>query len=308
MIAGVFPGQGSQSIGMASGWGEHEDIAQAVFDRASDVLGYDLWALVAEGDATALNQTERTQPAMLAADVAAWQIWRHNNGATPSAFAGHSLGEYAALVAAESLDFEAAVALVAQRGRLMQSAVAEGQGAMAAVLGLDDDTVRGVCEQAADGQVCEAVNFNAPGQVVIAGDRAAVERAEAIAGEQGAKRFLLLPVSVPSHSSLMRNAAEELRGEIAKIELRQPTTPVIHNADALSHENPEAIATALVEQLYRPVQWVACVQAMQAMGAGDQVEFGPGKVLTGLARRIDRGMGAKAVFDQATLEKALGTA
>ncbi|MDG4867159.1 ACP S-malonyltransferase [Guyparkeria sp. 1SP6A2] len=308
MIAGVFPGQGSQSIGMASGWGEHEDVAQAVFDRASDVLGYDLWALVAAGEPTALNQTERTQPAMLAADVAAWHIWRQHGGAAPVAFAGHSLGEYAALVAAESIDFEAAVALVAQRGRLMQSAVAEGQGAMAAVLGLDDEAVRGVCEQAAEGQVCEAVNFNAPGQVVIAGDRAAVERAEAIAGEQGAKRFVLLPVSVPSHSSLMRDAAEELRGEIAKVELRRPVVPVIHNADALSHENPEAIATALVEQLYRPVQWVACVKAMQAMGAGDQVEFGPGKVLTGLARRIDRGMGAKAVFDQATLEKALGTA
>jgi len=307
MIAGVFPGQGSQSIGMASGWGEHEDIAQAVFDRAGDVLGYDLWAQVAEGDAEALNQTERTQPAMLAADIAAWEIWRRAGGATPAALAGHSLGEYAALVAAGSIDFEAAVALVARRGQLMQSAVAEGQGAMAAVLGLDDEAVRGVCEKAADGEVCEAVNFNAPGQVVIAGDRAAVERAEAIAGDQGAKRFVLLPVSVPSHSSLMRDAGEQLRAEIAQVDIRPPQVPVIHNVDALTHEKPEAIATALVEQLFRPVQWVACVQAMQAMGASDQIEFGPGKVLTGLARRIDRKMGAKPVFDQPTLEKALGT-
>ncbi|MFA7521742.1 MAG: ACP S-malonyltransferase [Halothiobacillaceae bacterium] len=307
MIAGVFPGQGSQSIGMTSGWGEHEEVAQAVFGRASDVLGYDLWALVAAGDPVQLNQTERTQPAMLAADIAAWQIWCHKDGATPAAFAGHSLGEYAALVAAESIDFEAAVALVARRGQLMQSAVAEGQGAMAAVLGLDDDAVRTVCSQAADGEVCEAVNFNSPGQVVIAGDRAAVERAEAIAAEQGAKRFLLLPVSVPSHSSLMREAAEQLREEIAQLSIRPPRVPVIHNVDALAHEKPEAIATALVEQLYRPVQWVACVEAIQAMGVADQIEFGPGRVLTGLARRIDRGLGAKAVFDQTSLEKALDT-
>ncbi|HSH84504.1 MAG TPA: ACP S-malonyltransferase [Guyparkeria sp.] len=307
MIAGVFPGQGSQSIGMASGWGEHEEVVQAVFGRASGVLGYDLWALVAAGDPDQLNQTERTQPAMLAADMVAWQIWRHKGGAMPAAFAGHSLGEYAALVAAESLDFEAAVALVARRGQLMQSAVAEGQGAMAAVLGLDDDAVRAVCAQAADGEVCEAVNFNSPGQVVIAGDRAAVERAEAIATEQGAKRFLLLPVSVPSHSSLMREAAEQLREEIAQLSIRPPRVPVIHNVDALAHDKPEAIATALVEQLYRPVQWVACVEAIQAMGVADQIEFGPGRVLTGLARRIDRSLGAKAVFDQASLEKALGT-
>lgn len=307
MIAGVFPGQGSQSIGMASGWGEHEEIAQAVFGRASDVLGYDLWALVAAGDPVQLNQTEHTQPAMLAADIAAWQIWCHKGGATPAAFAGHSLGEYAALVAAESIDFEAAVALVARRGQLMQSAVAEGRGAMAAVLGLDDDAVRAVCSQAADGEVCEAVNFNSPGQVVIAGDRAAVERAEAIAAEQGAKRFLLLPVSVPSHSSLMREAAEQLREEITQLPIRPPRVPVIHNVDALAHDKPEAIATALVEQLYRPVQWVACVEAIQAMGVADQIEFGPGRVLTGLARRIDRGLGAKAVFDQVSLEKALDT-
>jgi [acyl-carrier-protein] S-malonyltransferase len=305
MIAGVFPGQGSQSIGMASGWGEHEDIARAVFDRAGDVLGHDLWTLVAAGEAATLNRTERTQPAMLAADIAAWEIWRRAGGATPAALAGHSLGEYAALVAAAAIDFEAAVALVARRGQLMQSAVAEGEGAMAAVLGLDDEAVRTVCEKAAAGEVCEAVNFNAPGQVVIAGDRAAVERAEAIAGEAGAKRFVRLPVSVPSHSSLMRDAAEQLRAEIAQVDIRAPRIPVIHNVDALSHDKPEAIATALVEQLFRPVQWVACVRAMQAMGADDQVEFGPGKVLTGLARRIDRTMGATPVFDQASLEKAL---
>lgn len=306
MIAGVFPGQGSQSIGMASGWGEQEDVAQAVFDRAGDVLGLDLWKLVAEGESADLDRTEVTQPAMLAADVAAWQIWRHQDGAMPAALAGHSLGEYAALVAAGSIEFEAAIALVARRGELMQSAVPEGQGAMAAVLGLEDEVVRGVCEQAAEGEVCEAVNFNAPGQVVIAGDRTAVERAEAIAGEAGAKRFVWLPVSVPSHSSLMREAAEQLRAEIAQVDIRPPQIPVIHNVDALAHDQPGAIATALVEQLFRPVRWVACVQAMQAMGAGEQVEFGPGKVLTGLARRIDRRMGARAVFDQATLERALG--
>lgn len=304
MIAGVFPGQGSQSIGMASGWGEFESQARGVFDEASTVLGYDLWQLVADGDAEELNRTEVTQPAMLAADIAAWRIYKAQGGADPVALAGHSLGEYAALVAAGSIDFADAVGLVAERGRLMQSAVPSGVGAMAAVLGLDDDVVQDVCAKAAGDQVCEAVNFNSPGQVVIAGNAEAVARAEALATDAGARRFVLLPVSVPSHSSLMQDAARQLGERLAAIDVRAPSIPVIHNVDAEAHDDPDAIRQALAAQLHRPVQWVACVQALQARGMTQQIEFGPGKVLTGLVRRIDRAIGAAPIFDADTLAKA----
>jgi len=302
MIAGVFPGQGSQSIGMASGWGAFEPQAKAVFAEAGTVLGYDLWQLVTDGDEAELGRTEVTQPAMLAADVAAWRIYREAGGADPVALAGHSLGEYAALVAAGSIDFADAVALVAERGRLMQSAVPSGVGAMAAVLGLDDAAVQTVCDQAAQGQVCEPVNFNSPGQVVIAGNAEAVARAETLANEAGARRFVLLPVSVPSHSSLMQDAARQLGERLATVEIRSPAIPVVHNVDAATHEDPAGIRQALVEQLYRPVQWVACVKALQEKGMTQQVEFGPGKVLTGLVRRIDRAITGKAVFDAAGIE------
>lgn len=301
MIAGVFPGQGSQSIGMSSGWGVHQPLAQAVYREASEVLGLDLWSLVANGDAAELNRTEITQPAMLAADVAAWRIYLAAGGHKPIALAGHSLGEYAALVAAESIDFADAVALVAERGRLMQAAVAPGAGAMAALLGLTDEAVLSVCAEAAQGQVCEAVNFNSPGQVVIAGDAAAVARAEELAKAAGAKRFVPLPVSVPSHSSLMIDAARELDAHLAKVTIKPPVIPVLHNVDAQTHDDAVAIRHALVEQLYRPVQWVACVQALHGRGCNRQFEFGPGKVLTGLAKRIEKGVTGAAVFDEASL-------
>lgn len=305
MIAGVFPGQGSQSIGMVGAWGAHEPLAQAVFAEASTVLGFDLWALVSSGDAAELNRTEITQPAMLAADVAAWRIYLAAGGHRPVALAGHSLGEYAALVAADSIDFADAIALVAERGRLMQDAVAPGVGAMAALLGLEDEVVLSVCAEAAAGQVCEAVNFNSPGQVVIAGDAAAVARAEALAKAAGAKRFVPLSVSVPSHSSLMTEAARSLDDYLARVVIRPPTIPVLHNVDAQAHDDAVAIRHALVEQLYRPVQWVACVRALHARGCNRQFEFGPGKVLTGLVRRIERGMEGAAVFDEASLSAVL---
>ncbi|MDA3876762.1 MAG: ACP S-malonyltransferase [Halothiobacillus sp.] len=305
MIAGVFPGQGSQAIGMVNGWGAHEPLAQAVFAEASTVLGFDLWALVTAGDLAELNRTEITQPAMLAADVAAWQIYLARGGHKPVALAGHSLGEYAALVAAESIDFVDAVALVAERGRLMQAAVAPGVGAMAAVLGLDDSVVMLICAEAAEDQVCEAVNFNSPGQVVIAGDAAAVARAEGLAKAAGAKRFLPLSVSVPSHSSLMIDAARVLDGYLANVVIRPPTIPVLHNVDAQTHDDAVAIRHALVEQLHRPVQWVACVRALHGRGCQRQIEFGPGKVLTGLVKRIERGMGGAAVFDESSLDAVL---
>lgn len=305
MIAGVFPGQGSQSIGMVNGWGAYEPQAKAVFAEASTVLGFDLWALVTAGDVAELNRTEITQPAMLAANVAAWRIYLACGGHRPVALAGHSLGEYAALVAAESIDFVDAVALVAERGRLMQEAVAPGVGAMAAVLGLDDAVVMSICTEAAGDQVCEAVNFNSPGQVVIAGDAAAVTRAEGLAKAAGAKRFLPLAVSVPSHSSLMTDAARVLDGYLANVVIRPPTIPVLHNVDAQSHDDAVAIRHALVEQLYRPVQWVACVRALHGRGCQRQIEFGPGKVLTGLVKRIERGMAGAAVFDESSLVAVL---
>lgn len=301
MIAGVFPGQGSQSIGMSSGWGVHQALAEAVYREAGDVLDFDLWALVANGDAQELNRTEITQPAMLAADVAAWRIYLAAGGHRPIALAGHSLGEYAALVAAESIDFADAVALVFERGRLMQAAVAPGAGAMAALLGLTDEAVLSVCAEAAQGQVCEAVNFNSPGQVVIAGDATAVARAEELAKAAGAKRFVPLPVSVPSHSSLMIDAARELDAYLAKVMIKPPVIPVLHNVDAQTHDDAVAIRHALVEQLYRPVQWVACVQALHGRGCNRQFEFGPGKVLTGLVKRIEKGVTGNAVFDEASL-------
>ena len=291
-LAFVFPGQGSQSVGMMQGWGERAEVRDT-FAEASDALGQDLWALVADGPAELLNQTVNTQPAMLAADVAVWRVWQAAGGATPALLAGHSLGEYTALVAAGALSFADAITLVRFRAEAMQAAVPEGVGAMAAILGLDDDAVRAVCSEAAQGEVVEAVNLNSPGQVVIAGNKAAVERAMALAKEKGAKRALPLPVSVPSHSSLMLPAAEKLLAHLQSVAIAAPAIPVLHNVDVQSHAEPDAIRAALAKQLHTPVRWVETVQALKAAGIERVIECGPGKVLAGLNKRIDDSLPAR---------------
>jgi [acyl-carrier-protein] S-malonyltransferase len=303
-LAFVFPGQGSQSVGMMQGWGERAEVRHT-FAEASDALGQDLWAMVADGPAELLNRTVNTQPAMLAADVAAWRVWQAAGGATPALLAGHSLGEYAALVAAGALNFADAIKLVRFRAEAMQAAVPEGVGAMAAILGLDDDAVRAVCSVAAAGEVVEAVNLNSPGQVVIAGNKAAVERAMALAKEKGAKRALPLPVSVPSHSSLMLPAAEKLLAHLQTVAITTPTIPVLHNTDVKSHTDADAIRMALARQLHTPVRWVETVQALKAAGIERVVECGPGKVLAGLNKRIDDSLPALALVDEASLVAAL---
>ncbi len=303
-LAFVFPGQGSQSVGMMQGWGARADI-RATFAEASDALGQDLWALVTEGPAELLNQTVNTQPAMLAADVAAWRAWQTQGGAKPVVLAGHSLGEYAALVAADALSFVDAIKLVRFRAEAMQSAVPEGVGAMAAILGLDDDAVRAVCADAAAGEVVEAVNLNSPGQVVIAGNKGAVERAMALAKERGAKRALPLPVSVPSHSSLMRPAAEKLLAYLENVAISAPRIPVLHNTDVQSHDEAAAIRAALAKQLHTPVRWVETVRALKAAGVERVIECGPGKVLAGLNKRIDDSLAALALVGEASLQAAL---
>ena len=303
-LAFVFPGQGSQSVGMMAGWGERAEV-RATFTEASDALGLDLWAMVADGPADVLNQTVNTQPAMLAADIAAWRVWQAAGGVAPVLFAGHSLGEYAALVAAGALNFADAIQLVRFRAEAMQAAVPEGVGAMAAILGLDDDAVRAVCNEAAAGEVVEAVNLNSPGQVVIAGNKAAVERAMGLAKEKGAKRALPLPVSVPSHSSLMQPAAGKLLAHLQSIAITTPIIPVLHNTDVQPHPEPAAIRVALSKQLHTPVRWVETVQALKAAGVERVIECGPGKVLAGLAKRIDDSLPAVALVDEASLAAAL---
>jgi [acyl-carrier-protein] S-malonyltransferase len=303
-LAFVFPGQGSQSVGMMQGWGECAEVRNT-FAEASDALGQDLWALVADGPAELLNQTVNTQPAMLAADVAVWRVWQAAGGATPALLAGHSLGEYAALVAAGALNFADAIRLVRFRAEAMQAAVPEGVGAMAAILGLDDDAVRAVCSEAAAGEVVEAVNLNSPGQVVIAGNKAAVERAMALAKEKGAKRALPLPVSVPSHSSLMLPAAEKLLAHLQRVAIAAPAIPVLHNTDVQSHAGADAIRAALARQLHTPVRWVETVQALKAAGIERVIECGPGKVLAGLSKRIDDSLPAVALVDEASLQAVL---
>ena len=303
-LAFVFPGQGSQSVGMMQGWGERSEV-RATFAEASEALGQDLWALVTDGPADLLNQTVNTQPAMLAADIAAWRVWQAAGGAAPSLLAGHSLGEYAALVAAGALGFADAIKLVRFRAEAMQAAVPEGVGAMAAILGLDDDAVRAVCSEAAAGEVVEAVNLNSPGQVVIAGNKAAVERAMALAKEKGAKRALPLPVSVPSHSSLMRPAADKLLAHLQAITIAAPAIPVLHNTDVQSHADADAIRAALAKQLHTPVRWVETVQALKVAGIERVIECGPGKVLAGLNKRIDDSLPAVALVDEASLQAAL---
>ena len=304
-LAFVFPGQGSQAVGMLSGLAESNPLVNETFTEANDALGFDLWALVQNGPEESLNQTTNTQPAMLAAGVAAWRVWRDMGGVTPAVMAGHSLGEYTALVCAGGLRFADAVKLVADRGRFMQEAVPAGEGAMAAIIGMDDDGVRSLCEQNAGGDVLSPVNFNSPGQVVIAGTAAAVQRAVDGAKEAGAKRALVLPVSVPSHCQLMHGAAERMAERLASIEISVPGIPVIHNFNVQVEQSPEAIKTALVNQIEQPVRWVETIQKMSADGVDKLVECGPGKVLVGLNKRIDKAMETWAVYDAETMAAAL---
>jgi [acyl-carrier-protein] S-malonyltransferase len=287
-LAFVFPGQGSQSIGMLAALGAAEPVVRETFAEASEVLGYDLWQLVQTGPEADLGATERTQPAMLAAGVATWRVWLRHGGPRPVAMAGHSLGEYSALVCSEALDFREALDLVRHRGQLMQQAVPLGEGAMAAILGLDDAELELACREAAQGQVVEPVNFNAPGQTVIAGNAAAVARAMEAARARGAKRAVLLPVSVPSHSSLMRDAAGRLAERLARVPLRMPNVADVYTVDVRTHASPDGIRQSLTEQLFKPVRWADTVRAMLARGATTLVECGPGKVLTSLNKRIER--------------------
>ncbi|WP_394166184.1 ACP S-malonyltransferase [Photobacterium piscicola] len=301
----VFPGQGSQTVGMLADLAEQFDVVKQTFAEASDALGYDLWALVQNGPVEDLNQTQRTQPALLTASVAIWRVWQQQGGEQPVVLAGHSLGEYSALVCAGVIDFQAAVKLVELRGKLMQEAVPAGVGAMSAIIGLDNDAIAAACAQAAEDQVCSPVNFNSPGQVVIAGNKEAVERANVLCKEAGAKRALPLPVSVPSHCALMKPAADKLAIALEGIAFSAPTIPVINNADVATETDPVAIKLALVKQLYNPVRWTESVERMAAEGVEELLEMGPGKVLTGLTKRIDRALGGAAVNDVASLTAAL---
>ena len=307
-FACVFPGQGSQSVGMLGALAEAESVVRDTFAEARDALGYDLWSLCADGPAERLNETQRTQPALLTAGVAVWRAWRAHGGPMPALVAGHSLGEYTALVCADALGFADAVRLVEFRGRVMQDAVPLGSGAMAAVIGLDDDGVRAACAEAAHGEVVAAVNFNSPGQVVIAGHAAAVERAGAAAKARGAKRVLPLPVSVPSHCALMVPAAERLAERLEDTAVVAPSIPVIMNATAARADTPDAIRAALAQQLHQPVRWTESMRKAADDGVTLLVECGPGKVLTGLAKRIDERLGGIAANDPETLAAAIDAA
>lgn len=289
-LAFVFPGQGSQKIGMLSDMFTAYPSIKTVYDEASSVLDYDLWDIVSNGPDEKINSTDITQPVMLAAGFAIWQVWLDKGGIQPALMAGHSLGEYTALVCAGALDFKQAIKLVSARGRYMQAAVPPGSGAMAAILGLDDDAVRRVCSESSTNGIVEAVNFNSPSQVVIAGEASAVQNATEIAKEAGAKRAVILPVSVPSHCQLMKPAAEMLAADLNDIEIRQPEIPVINNVSVEATSNPDEVKQALIKQLYQPVRWVEVIQAMASRGVDTIIECGPGKVLLGLNKRIDKSL------------------
>ena len=305
-FAFVFPGQGSQSVGMMNGF-DGLSIVRQTFEEAGDVLKQDLWGMITGGNAEELNLTVNTQPVMLTAGVAVFRAWNALQGLQPTVLAGHSLGEYTALVASGALSFADALPLVRFRAQAMQEAVAEGVGGMAAILGLDEDAVRAVCAEAAQGEVLEPVNFNSPGQVVIAGHKAAVERGMVLAKEKGAKRALPLPVSVPSHCALMRPAADALTQRLLTISIKPPQIPVVHNADVKNHGDEAGIKDALARQLYSPVRWVETVQGFADQGIGTLAECGPGKVLAGLNKRIDGNMRAFALSDEAALRQAMET-
>jgi len=303
-LAFVFPGQGSQSVGMLKGFDAHPVVRQT-FDEASQALGQDLWALVSQGPQDDLDLTRNTQPVMLAAGVAVWRAWQAAGGPAPSLVAGHSLGEYSALVAAGALAFADAVPLVRYRAEAMQEAVAPGVGAMAAILGADDDTVAAACRKGAEGHVVEPVNYNAPGQLVIAGERAAVERAMQAAKELGARRAVMLPVSAPFHSSLLKPAADKLARRLAEVAFRAPAIPVVHNVDVALHAEPDAIRAALARQAASPVRWTQTVQYFAAQGVTHVVECGPGKVLANLVKRIDDALEAHALTSGSMLDDTL---
>ncbi|WNK47537.1 ACP S-malonyltransferase [Pantoea agglomerans] len=305
-FAFVFPGQGSQTVGMLTELAATYPLVEETFREASDALGYDLWQLVSQGPAEELNKTWQTQPALLAASVAIYRVWQQQGGEQPALMAGHSLGEYSALVCAGVLNFADAVKLVELRGKLMQEAVPEGTGAMQAIIGLDDAAIRKACEESAQGQVVSPVNFNSPGQVVIAGNKEAVERAGAACKAAGAKRALPLPVSVPSHCALMKPAADKLAVALESITFNAPAVSVINNVDVKAETDAAAIRHALVRQLYSPVRWTESVEAMAAQGVTQLLEMGPGKVLTGLTKRIVDSLTAAAVNDTASLTAALG--
>lgn len=304
-FAMVFPGQGSQTVGMLADLAAQFPIVEQTFAEASDALGYDLWKLVQEGPAEELNKTWQTQPALLAASVAIYRVWQQENGAQPAMMAGHSLGEYSALVCAGVLDFKQAIRLVELRGKLMQEAVPAGTGAMSAIIGLDNDAIAKACEESALGEVVSPVNFNSPGQVVIAGNKDAVERAGAACKAAGAKRALPLPVSVPSHCALMKPAADKLAIALQGIAFNAPQFPVVNNVDVKAETSPDAIRDALVRQLYSPVRWSESVEFMAGEGIEYLLEVGPGKVLTGLTKRIVDTMTAAAINDAASVSAAL---
>ena len=301
----AFPGQGSQSVGMLAEIASVYPVVKATFDEASQVLGYDLFTLVMEGPAEELNKTWRTQPALLTSSVALWRVWQELGAPAPAVMAGHSLGEYSALVCSGAMAFTDAVKLVELRGLAMQEAVPEGVGAMAAIIGLDNESIAANCEKAAQGQVVSPVNFNSPGQVVIAGHKEAVERANVLMKESGAKRALPLPVSVPSHCALMHPAAEKLAAALQLVEIQNPSIPVINNVDVTAETDAARIKDALVRQLFSPVRWTEIVENMANTGIEFEVEMGPGKVLSGLAKRIDKRVDGAAINDTASLQEIL---
>ena len=303
-LALVFPGQGSQAVGMMQAYGDLP-VIRSTFDEASAALGRDLWQLVSEGPAEALSRTVNTQPVMMTAGIAVYRAWLEKGGPKPALVAGHSLGEYTALVAAGVLEFSDAVPLLQFRAQAMQDAVPAGEGAMAAILGLDDELIRAACGEAAQGQVVQAVNFNGPGQTVIAGHAAAVARAAEAAKAKGAKRAVILPVSAPFHCSLMKPAAEALRTKLATVALRRPQIPVVNNVDVACYDDPDKIRDALVRQADSPVRWVEIIRYMAAQGVTHVLEAGPGKVLAGLTKRIEGSLQGAALADAASLEQAL---
>ena len=305
MIAFVFPGQGSQSLGMLAELAASHAVVRETFDEASAGAGLELWTLAQQGPEAELHRTESTQPALLAAGVAVWRAWLAAGGPPPAALAGHSLGEYTALVCAGAIALGEAAALVRARGRLMQDAVPAGAGAMAAVLGAEDAVIEAACADAAHGEVVAPANFNSPGQVVIAGSAAAVDRVLALLAERGVRKTVKLPVSVPSHCALMRGAAERLRERIASCAWRAPSLPVVQNVAARVEPDLAAVQDALVRQLHEPVRWTQCVESLRARGATRLAECGPGKVLTGLAKRIDKSLDARALGTPAELDAAL---
>jgi len=307
-LAFVFPGQGSQSVGMLAPLADEYSSIQQLFVRASDVLGYDLWALAQSGPQEQLNLTEQTQPLLLTSSVAIWQVWQSLGGSVPALMAGHSLGEYSALVCSGVIDFDAAVGLVRDRGKFMQQAVPQGVGAMSAVLGLDDQIIVSICEDVSvDGNVVEAVNFNSPGQVVVAGNVDAVSKSAVLFKEAGAKRVAPLPVSAPFHTSLMKPAAEQLAAAIAKVEFHAPTIPIVHNVHANIESDPGKIRQLMVEQTASPVRWTQSIEFMVASGVERVVECGPGKVLSGLCRRIHKPLNAAAIEAPGALQATLAS-